>query len=170
MKKIIVLICIVLAVAGVNAVNLRSYIQQVVTDDGSNLPNVENDSHSTAPDYVYTVYITSRPKEILSTDSATATLYSPSNYIRVHRLGNGTTIPYFTLANLQLAAFSTPWAAGDTVRCSIKYIPTGVITIWDLVIPDDQTYSMGFKQKLDPLGSVVINLHAKPEKAILKDR
>ena len=135
----------------------RIYTQLLVNDtDGGELSGVtNNDSKSTAEDYTYTAYITSRPAEIMSTDSTLATVPSPVNYIRVFRLGNGTSFPFVSMANVQLAGFTTNWAAGDTVRLELTHKPSGEKVAWELVIPDDETYAIGFKQKHDPFGQIV---------------
>ncbi|MFO7660619.1 MAG: hypothetical protein R6V77_06875 [Candidatus Cloacimonadaceae bacterium] len=135
----------------------RIYTQLLVNDsDGGELPGVmNNDAKTTAEDYTYTAYITSRPHEVMSTDSTLANVPSPIPYIRVFRLGNGTSFPFVTMANVQLAGFTTNWAAGDTVRLELTHKPSGEKVSWELVIPDDNTYAIGYKQKHNPIEQIV---------------
>lgn len=145
------------AMAGMLRSVPRIYTQLLVNDkDGGELPGVtNNDAKTSAEDYTYTAYINSRPNEVMSTDSTLATVPSPVNYIRVFRLGNGTTFPFVTMANVQLAGFTTNWAAGDTVRLELTHKPSGEKVSWEIIIPDDSTSAIGFKQSFNPIEQIV---------------
>jgi len=176
MKKAILLlgICLLLTVLAAQGENPykgmfkttpRIYTQLLVNDsDGGELTGItNNDARSTAEDYIYTAYITSRPAEVLSTDSTFATVPSPVQYIRVFRLGNGTTFPFVSMANVQLGGFTTNWAAGDTVRLELTHKPTGEKISWEIVIPDDNTSAIGFKQAINPIEQVIAPPFSKKE-------
>lgn len=164
MKRVIILALMLALAISLSAGGLRSYIQMLVNDkDGGRLENVENVGFTHSPDYHLTAYITARPKEVVSTDSTLATLYSPANYIRVSKIGNGAKFPYTTTAYLQLIAFSTPWNEGETIRLTLSYIPTGEDVTWDLVIPDDTNNNIGFGQKYNPIEQIIAPPFSKKE-------
>lgn len=151
MKKLLFAILIGLMVMGLAALSPRSYTQLIVNDsDGKLVPGITNNSMSSSPDYLFSAYITKRPAEVISTAT------HPANSIRIFRLGNGTTFPYVTCAYFQFGAFYAPWAAGDTIRFNLKHIASGDSISWDLVIPDDNTSAIGFKQKFDPIESIAV--------------
>jgi hypothetical protein len=128
----------------------RSYTQLLANDtDGGLLPDVTNTSKNTASEYLLTAYVTSRPEVVLSTAT------NPPQTIRVSRIGNGASFPYATCAYLQLGNFPFAWAAGDTIRFTLTHIPTGDTGTWDLVIPDNNTSALGYKQIVDPIPFMV---------------
>ncbi|MFB3844598.1 MAG: fibronectin type III domain-containing protein [Candidatus Cloacimonadaceae bacterium] len=150
MKKLFIITAVVFLAIGLYGTKPRSYTQLLINDfDGGLLPGVTNDAYSTAPDYQMTAYVTSRPQELLTTDK------HKSFSIRVWRLGNGTSFPYVTCAYLQFGAFWTNWEEGDTIRFSLKHIPTGDQLNWELVIPDSNASAIGYKQRYDPIPFLV---------------
>lgn len=150
MKKLLFLALICILAVGLFAARPRSYTQLLVNDvDGGQLPNVTNGATATAPDYTLSAYVTVRPTEVLSTTT------NPASTIRIARFGNGTTIPYVTVAVLGFGSFTTDWTGGETIHFTITHIPTGDIGTWDLVIPDNATTAIGYRQTLNPIPQVV---------------
>ncbi len=158
MKKMIVIALMCIVIFGLWAARPRSYTQLLVNNtypgqpaDPTNyqLPNLTNTSSSTSPDYILSAYITVRPTEIIST------LIHPSSTIRVFRFGNGTTVPYVSAAVLGFGTFTTDWTGGETIHFDITHIPTGQTGSWELVIPDNATTSIGYRQTLNPIPYVI---------------
>jgi len=146
MRKLLITALVSMLAIGLGATVPRSYVQLLVNDtDGGLLPNVSNTSSTTASDYLLSAYVTTRPDEVLSTST------HPAYTIRVSRLGKSTTFSYKTYAYLQIGNFPFEWAKGDTIRFTLTHLPTGETYSWHLVIPDDNTSTIGYKQTYDPI-------------------
>jgi hypothetical protein len=148
MKKLFFILLATLFIAGLFAALPRSYTQLLVTDQGEQLPGVENTSSATDEDYLLTAYVTARPTEVTSTATHAASL------IRVFRFGNGTSVPYVTCAFFQFSTFATNWTAGETIHFTITHLPTMQVATWDLEIPTG-TQAIGYRQTVNPIPQVV---------------
>ena len=158
MKKIIIIALMCTVVFGLWAARPRSYTQLLVNSSypgapasagDYQLPNLTNTSSSTSPDYILSAYVTARPTEIIST------LVHPSSTIRVFRFGNGTSMPYVSAAVLGFGTFPTDWTGGETIHFDITHIPTGHTGSWELVIPDNTTNAIGYRQTVNPIPYVI---------------
>lgn len=129
MKKINALLILVILIASVsflNAATARVYMQKVVLDTGA-MPGNPTDNNPIAG-YKLTADVVETTGEVLSTD------INVSTTITVKRTGNGTSVPYYVVAYLNLAGFSTQWVAGQTIHFVCTHIPTGASVSWDYVI------------------------------------
>ena len=143
MKKTLLLILSFFIVAtGLFAARTRAYTQKVVDPNSllANLqfPDVNNTSATSAPGYNVSAWVTSRPTEVISTQTHTATM------IRLYRFGNGTTVPYDTRIYLQFSAWATDWSAGETVRVQVvnNNVAPAITDYWELTIPDNLTSAL----------------------------
>jgi hypothetical protein len=163
MKKLllITLICI-LAVAAFGVGTPRVYTQKLWTSTGENLPGVTNGASTSAPGYIVTAWITARPGEVMSTDATIDNIAAvpanptPATSIRINRFGNGSTMPYETVAVVQLGTFPTPWAIGEICHVVVTYVASGLFVEWDMTIP---TGSVAITYKLpgDPVPPIVFD-------------
>ena len=150
MKKLIfiALICIIatwLFADGTPRVYSQMLFNETTTD--GQLPDVINGATSTATNYHLTAWIVGRETEVLSTnpildtDTENGDLASPPAIVRIWRLGNGTTLPYTSVATINIGEFLTPWAAGEVLHCQIDYLGdlTGyqpiATSFWEMTIP-----------------------------------
>jgi len=134
MKKINALLILVILIASVsflNAATARVYMQKVVLDTGA-MPGSPTDNNPIAS-YKLTADVVETTGEVLSTDTNVSTT------ITVKRTGNGTSVPYYVVAYLNLAGFSTQWVAGQTIHFVCTHIPTGASVSWDYVIASGTT-------------------------------
>jgi len=130
-RKLFLSLILILGITLLFAGTPRSYVQRCSLADGSEAPGT-NTGNTTAPDYIVhaTMIGPATGPETLGTDLGT-----PVTSLRLSRLGNGTTVPYYTGITLQLGTFPTQWQAGWTIHMYVKYIPTQEVAEWDLVIP-----------------------------------
>ena len=154
MKKfIIIAIILTFVIGGLFAANTRAYSQKLVNDFGDlndgQLLGVTNTGTTHNPNYILSAYITARPNDVISTLTFTPIV------IRVVRIGNGTTVPYTSTAFLQFSAFSSDWHAGEILHMDLTYIPTNESTSWEITIPDDTSFGIGFNQQYNPIPYVV---------------
>ena len=113
----------------------RVYVQRCSLADGSEAP-VTNPALTTSPDYIVRATMIGPPDgpETLGTDLGT-----PATSLNISRMGNGTTVPYYTGTYLQLGTFPTQWQAGWTIHMYVKYIPTQEVAEWEIIIPPGTT-------------------------------
>ena len=113
----------------------RIYFQRCSLADGSEAPGT-NTGNTTSPYYIVhaTMIGPATGPETLGTDLGT-----PVTSLRLSRVGNGTTVPYYTGITLQLGTFPTQWQAGWTIHMYVQYIPTQEVAEWDLIIPEGFT-------------------------------
>ena len=154
MKKfVIIALILTFAIGSLFAAATRAYTQKLVNDfgdlNGGLLLGVTCPPTETDPNYILSAYITARPNEVVST------LTDPPSQIRVWRLGNGTTMPYTTCAFLQFARFTSDWHAGEIVHMDLTYIPTNESVSWEITIPDNTSFSIGYNQQINPIPYVV---------------
>ncbi len=157
MKKFLLIAFICILAVGLFSTSTRSYSQKLwtsTTSDGQ-LPDVTNTSSTTSPNYTLTAYVTTRPTEVISTDPSLDTVGLPGSQapssIRVNRIGNGTTVPYTSLAFLQFSYFTTQWSAGEVIHFILTHLTDGQIITWDLTIPDNATTAIGYNQPINPI-------------------
>jgi len=110
----------------------RIYTQVCSLADGSLAP-VTNPVYTEAPDYIVraTMIGPATGPETLGTDDGT----TPPTSLCICRLGDGTTLPYYTVTVLQLGTFPTQHQPGWTIHMYVQYIPTQEVAEWDLIIP-----------------------------------
>jgi len=155
MKKITIIALMFLLVAGLFAASTRGYTQKVV-DPNSTLPNLQfpdvtNTSSSTAPGYIVSAWITTRPAEV------TSTLTHVPGLIRLYRFGNGTTVPYDTRVFVQFSTFTTQWVGGDVLHVQIinNNVNPAMTDFWEITIPDNSgaawTVTTPFEMELWPV-------------------
>jgi len=154
MKKfVIIALILTFGLGGLFAANTRTYNQKLVNDfgdlNGGQLLGVTNTGTTNNPNYILSAYITARPNEVISTLTFTPVV------IRVVRIGNGTNVPYTTVAFLQFSAFSSNWQAGEILHMDLTYIPTNESTSWEITIPDNTSNAIGFNQPINPIPQVV---------------
>ena len=133
MKKITLLSAIFILLTTVSLYaggNPRSYIQKLVIEEGDILDIVQTLSPQTDPAYVVRSHIQERPADIMGTDLGT-----PASSLRICKMGNGTTQPYFAATALQLSSFAGVWTHGETIVMSVEHIATGETVTWTIVIP-----------------------------------
>jgi len=113
----------------------RIYFQRCSLADGSEAPGT-NTGNTTSPDYIVhaTMIGPATGPETLGTDLGT-----PVTSLRLSRVGNGTTVPYYTGITLQLGTFPTQWQAGWTIHMYVQYIPTQEVAEWEIIIPPGTT-------------------------------
>lgn len=134
MKKINTLLILVILMASVsflNAATIRSYFQKLVLDTGA-MPGNPTDNNPIAS-YKLTADIVETTGEVLSTETNVPTT------ITVKRTGNGTSVPYYVAAYLNMSGFATQWVVGQTIHFVCTYIPTGASVSWDYVIASGTT-------------------------------
>jgi len=109
----------------------RIYFQRCSLADGSEAPGT-NTGNTTSPDYIVhaTMIGPATGPETLGTDLGT-----PVTSLRISRLGNGTTVPYYTGIFLQLGTFPTQHQPNWTIHMYVQYIPTQEVAEWDIIIP-----------------------------------
>lgn len=132
MKKFTLLaIIFTLVVGALIAAPTKGYTQLVTPPGGGEFPDVTNTSSSTAPGYVISAWITSRPTEVTSTATHASSL------IRMWRFGNGTTMPYSTRIFLQFSTFATNWALGETVHIEVvnNNVTPSITDFWEIELP-----------------------------------
>ena len=154
MKKfVIIALILTFGLGGLFAANTRTYNQKLVNDfgdlNGGQLLGVTNTGTTNNPNYILSAYITARPNEVISTLTFTPVV------IRVVRIGNGTNVPYTSVAFLQFSAFSSNWQAGEILHMDLTYIPTNESTSWEITIPDNTSNAIGFNQPINPIPQVV---------------
>lgn len=124
------------------AARTRGYTQRVIYPNSvlGNLqfPDVTSSSSSTAPGYIVSAWIVTRPSEVISTTTHTA------SYIRLYRFGNGTTVPYDTRVFVQFSQFVTDWSAGEILHVQIinNNVSPARQGYWELSIPDNSTAAL----------------------------
>lgn len=113
----------------------RIYFQRCSLADGSDAPGI-NTGNTTSPYYIVHATMTgpATGPETLGTDLGT-----PVTSLRLSRVGNGTTVPYYTGITLQLGTFPTQHQPGWTIHMYVKYIPTQEVAEWDIIIPPGST-------------------------------
>lgn len=159
MKRILLITLLSVLAIFAFAATPRSYTQVLVTDQGNLLPGVENTSATHHPDYYMETFITARPDEVISTATHAAA------QIRIYRFGNGTTVPYATVAVISIGPFPTQWVAGEILRTNITHIPTGETATWDCVIPTG-TAQWGHRQPINPFPDGIV---APPYTPVVED-
>ncbi len=101
------------------------------TEPNQVLDYVTNTGVTTSASYTVRADILETENEELGTDLGTA-----ATYLRIYKAGNGTTVPYYAAISVQLGQFDTQWAAGNTLRLTVTYLPTSeTSTPWDITIP-----------------------------------
>jgi len=133
MKKILILSILSVLTLAVFAVNPRVYMQKVTLDDGS-LPGEPIAVNVPLPDYIYEIYNSEYPTNIIATNTST----NPPN-ICLKKTGNGTTQPYMIVAYVNQSQFANNWPIGSTLYCKVIYIPTGEFVTWTRVVPSGST-------------------------------
>jgi len=103
-------------------------MQKVVLDNGD-LPGNPVDTNP-IPNYVYSVYNSADPTNVIATDTAS----NPAN-VCLKRIGNGTTIPYYVAAYLNQSLFNNNWPIGSTLYCTVTYTPTMESVSWTREVP-----------------------------------
>ncbi len=127
-KQLLLGLILIFAMSFLIAGTPRVYIQKCTLDTGAEAP-VTNTGFTTSPDYIVRATIV-ETGETLGTDLGT-----PVTSLRISRVGNGGTVPYYTATNLQLGTFPTQWVAGQTILMYVKHIPSNEEVTWNLVIP-----------------------------------
>jgi len=130
-RKLFLSLILILGITLLFAGTPRSYVQRCSLADGSEAPGT-NTGNTTAPDYIVhaTMIGPATGPETLGTDLGT-----PVTSLRISRLGNGTTVPYYTGIFLQLGTFPTQHQPGWTIHMYVQYIPTQEVAEWDIIIP-----------------------------------
>jgi hypothetical protein len=131
-KQLFLALILIFAIGMVFAGTPRIYIQRCSLDTGGEAP-VTNGATATSPDYIIRA-TNMATMEVLGTDLGT-----PATSIRISRVGNGTTVPYYTAVALQLGTFPTQWVAGNVIHMYVQYIPTLETAEWDMTIPTGST-------------------------------
>ena len=111
----------------------RGYFNKIALEQGDILDIVTNTGTTHCPEYILTADILETPGEVLSTETHV------TGTIRIAKTGNGTTVPYYAIAYLQLGSFDTQWVAGNTIRMTVTHIATNEVATWDIVIPAGTT-------------------------------
>lgn len=135
MKKYLILALIFTIALFAYAATTKPYTQEVRLDTEA-LPDVTNGATATSPLYTVSAYNTANPLEIIST-----TTHAPAQ-IRMARIGNGTTVPYFVAVYIQLANFSRQWNALETIHFIVTHIASGEVATWDWIIPDQTSVAV----------------------------
>lgn len=138
MKKLFILTLLIASIAIIFAATTKPYTQEVRLDNEA-LPDVTNGASASAPGYIVSAFNLANPSEVISTAT-----HAPGQ-IRMARIGNGTTLPYFVAVYLQLANFSRQWNAGESIRFTVTYIENAEVATWDWVIPDNTSATVTLK-------------------------
>lgn len=130
MKKLLIstlfILCIATLLFGQTP---RVYYQKIVLPDSMDILDiVTNPTPTHCPAYRVMAFIVQNPMEIISTDT------HPTSQIRINRLGNGTSVPYYAAAFVQLAAFPTQWIAGEILHVEVTYLQNQETTFWEFTI------------------------------------
>jgi len=141
MKKIIIISMLLLAAVVYFAANPRVYVQWVTLNDGSNPPNCPLDGTSPNPDYIYSVYNSSNPLDVIATNTAS----NPNNVCIKLQTTSGKVI---ALVNQSL--FAANWPIGSTLYCTVTYIPTNESVTWTRVVPSGSTINDINEPKIIP--------------------
>lgn len=141
MKKIIIISMLLLAAVVYFAANPRVYVQWVTLNDGSNPPNCPLDGTSPNPDYIYSVYNSSNPFDVIATNTAS----NPNNVCIKLQTTSGKVI---ALVNQSL--FAANWPIGSTLYCTVTYIPTNESVTWTRVVPSGSTINDINEPKIIP--------------------
>jgi len=126
MKKIIIISMLLLAAVACFAANPRVYLQWVTLNDGSNPANTPADGATPNPDYIYSVYNSANPTNIIATNTAS----NPGNVCIKLQTSSGKIIAY-----LNQSLFAANWPVGSTLYCTVTYIPTNESVTWTREVP-----------------------------------
>jgi len=126
MKKIIIISMLLLAAVACFAANPRVYLQWVTLNDGSNPANTPADGATPNPDYIYSVYNSANPTNIIATNTA----INPGNVCIKLQTSSGKVIAY-----LNQSLFAANWPVGSTLYCTVTYIPTNESVTWTREVP-----------------------------------
>ncbi|GAB1366922.1 hypothetical protein MASR1M36_17930 [Candidatus Cloacimonadaceae bacterium] len=137
-KQLFLVLILIFTIALLTAGTARPYTQKCQLDNGTvDTPYVTNTGQTHSPNYVLTV-------RLVELNESYSTLTLGPTQIRMSRLGNGTTTPYYTGVYFQMANFSA-WSAGQHMEVTVQYIgtqepeDTGTTTSWTLEIPTGTT-------------------------------
>jgi len=128
MKKSLFLIVLAILVTALFAGTPRTYLQKCVLDDGS-MPDVQNTGTTHNPNYIL------RAKNLTTLEELGTDLGSPTTTIRIFKSGNGTNVPFYCGAYLQLGTFPTQWVSGEVIQFTVTHIPTSEVGTWNWTIP-----------------------------------
>jgi len=132
MKKVLFLAILIITVSVLFAGTPRNVIQKVVCQDQDILSIVTNTGTTHNADYRIRVWMTERPSEILDTAPPISTI--PGN-LRLAKVGNGASTPYYAAITLQIGAFATQWSVGNHLHYEVTYLPTSQSASWELTLP-----------------------------------
>ena len=117
---------LLLAAVACFAANPRVYLQWVTLNDGSNPANTPADGATPNPDYIYSVYNSANPTNIIATNTA----INPGNVCIKLQTSSGKVIAY-----LNQSLFAANWPVGSTLYCTVTYIPTNESVTWTREVP-----------------------------------
>ncbi|HNW99739.1 MAG TPA: T9SS type A sorting domain-containing protein [Candidatus Cloacimonadota bacterium] len=133
MKRIGLLSIFLLLITFSAFAQARAYYQKVEAQDGSDILSLVTGTGAsyTAPNYTIMAMILEVPTEYLVTG------ITPTTSLRLVKVGNGSTVPYYAAVYVQLGSFPTQWVAGETLHIMVtKTDVAPVQTVsWDYVIP-----------------------------------
>ncbi len=107
----------------------RVFVQRLVLEDGSD-PAVTVEENLSAAEYNFQAWIKERPEEVMDTDK------NSIHYLRISRVGNGETVPYMVVCQLNLGNFNGLWKEGETLHLKVTHKATKQVKEWEYLIPE----------------------------------
>jgi len=128
-------ILIFFAASCLTAQTNRLYYQKIELSSGLDiLPIVTNTGLTHCAAYRMRAFQQSQPEYVLTTET------HPASQIRIARIGNGTTLPYYAAVVIQLGAFPNGGLVGDSLMIEVTYRETSEIANWAFQIPAGTAY------------------------------